>query len=118
MTILHGLLGIAVLLAVAVAVSEGRRLVPLRLVVAGLVLQLVLALILIKLPGARAVFLLLDQAVGALQKATDAGTTVVFGYLGGGQLPFAETQPNASFILAFRAFPLVLVISAIASLLF
>ena len=118
MAILHGLLGIAVLLAIAVAVSEGRRLVPLRLVVAGLVLQLVLALILIKLPGARAVFLLLDQAVGALQKATDAGTTVVFGYLGGGPLPFAETQPNASFILAFRAFPLVLVISAIASLLF
>jgi CNT family concentrative nucleoside transporter len=118
MAILHGLLGIAVLLAIATAMSEGRRLVPLRLVVAGLALQLMLALILIKLPPARAVFLLLDQAVGALQKATDAGTTVVFGYLGGGPLPFAETRPNASFILAFRAFPLVLVISAIASLLF
>ncbi len=33
-------------------------------------------------------------------------------------LPFAETKPGASFIFAFRALPLVLVISALATLLF
>jgi len=27
----------------------------------------------------------------------------VFGFLGGGPLPFAETYPGASFVLAFRA---------------
>src|SRR5207237_498276 len=55
---------------------------------------------------------------GRLQSATEAGTGFVFGYLGGGQLPFAETQPGASFIFAFRALPLVLVISALTTLLF
>jgi CNT family concentrative nucleoside transporter len=55
--------------------------------------------------------------VTVLQKATDAGTGLVFGYLGGADLPFAELKPGSSFILAFRAFPLVLVISALASLL-
>ena len=61
--------------------------------------------------------LLLNDAVGGLQKATDASTSLVFGYLGGAPLPFVETHPGASYILAFRAFPLVLVISALASLL-
>ncbi len=62
-------------------------------------------------------FFLLDDAVNALQKATDAGTGFVFGYLGGGPAPFQVTNPASSFILAFRALPLVLVIGALASLL-
>jgi CNT family concentrative nucleoside transporter len=62
------------------------------------------------------VFFLLDDAVNALQKATDAGTGFVFGYLGGGPAPFQVTNPASSFILAFRALPLVLVIGALASL--
>jgi CNT family concentrative nucleoside transporter len=62
------------------------------------------------------VFFLLDDAVNALQKATDAGTGFVFGYLGGGPAPFRVTNPASSFILAFRALPLVLVIGALASL--
>src|SRR5580693_3577851 len=67
---------------------------------------------------AAAAFLWLNAGVQALQKATDAGTGFVFGYLGGGALPFTETQPGASFIFAFRALPLVLVISALATVLF
>ena len=63
-------------------------------------------------------FFLLDDAVNSLQKATDAGTGFVFGYLGGGPAPFQVTNPASSFILAFRALPLVLVIGALASLLF
>ena len=54
----------------------------------------------------------------ALEGATTAGTSFVFGYLGGAELPFAEAYPGASFILAFRALPLVLVISALSALLF
>ena len=72
----------------------------------------------LKFPPAATVFLLLNAAVEALQTATDAGTSFVFGYLGGGALPFAETKPGAAFIFAFRALPLVLVISALATLLF
>lgn len=81
-------------------------------------LQFALAILFVKFPAAASFFLLLNQGVDALQRATDAGTGFVFGYLGGAPLPFAETQPGASFIFAFRALPLVLVISALASLLF
>jgi CNT family concentrative nucleoside transporter len=116
--LLQGILGVVVLLAFAWALSEDRRRFPWRIVVAGLALALVLAAALLKLPAFKAVFIALNQLLGALERATQAGTAFVFGYLGGGPLPFAETAPGTSFVLAFRALPLVLVVSALSSLLF
>ena len=43
---------------------------------------------------------------------------LVFGYLGGAPLPFAETSPGASFILFFQALPLVLVVGALSAVLY
>jgi concentrative nucleoside transporter, CNT family len=110
--------GYAVLLALAWALSENRRGIPWRTVLGGIALQLALALLLIKVGPARQAFLLLNDAAEALQHATDKGTTFLFGYLGGGPLPFAETRPGGAFILAFKMLPLVLVISALSSMLF
>jgi CNT family concentrative nucleoside transporter len=115
---MRGLLGLAALLAIAWALSEDRRRVPWRTVIAGVALQWALALLLIFFQPASAVIVLLNDGATALQSATQAGTGFVFGYLGGPPLPFAETHPGASFILAFQALPLVLTISALASLLF
>jgi concentrative nucleoside transporter, CNT family len=112
------LFGIAAILVFAWALSEDRFRVPWRIVAVGVLLQFALALMFLKFPPAAAAFLLLNRAVEALQKATEAGTGFVFGYLGGGRLPFAESKPGAAFIFAFRALPLVLVISALATLLF
>jgi CNT family concentrative nucleoside transporter len=115
---LQGLLGIVVLLGVAWALSEDRRRVPARLVVGGLALQFGVALLLLKLPGAATVFAALNQLVLALQQATEAGTGFVFGHLGGGPAPYELAHPEHSFVLAFRALPLVLVIGALSALLF
>ncbi|HZT51785.1 MAG TPA: nucleoside transporter C-terminal domain-containing protein, partial [Stellaceae bacterium] len=115
---MRGIVGIAAMLLLAWAVGEDRRRVPIRVVAAGVLLQVALALLFLKVPLAGAAFLLLNRGVEALEKATEAGTGFVFGYLGGAPLPFAETTPGASFIFAFRALPLVLVISALATLLF
>ena len=115
---MRGLLGIVVILLFAWGLSEDRWRVPWRVVAVGVLLQFGLAVLFLTFPPARAVFLLLNRAVEGLQSATEAGTGFVFGYLGGGRLPFAETRPGASFIFAFRALPLVLVISALATLLF
>jgi CNT family concentrative nucleoside transporter len=106
------------LLGVAWALSEDRRQIRWRTVIAGVALQWALALLLIFFPLANALIFLLNDGATALQNATQAGTGFVFGYLGGGALPFAEIHPGASFILAFQALPLVLTISALASLLF
>jgi CNT family concentrative nucleoside transporter len=114
----QALLGYAVFVALAWALSENRRAVPWRTVAGGVALQVVLAALILKLPPARAAFAAMNEALLALQRATQAGTAMVFGYLGGGPLPYAETAAGASFILAFQALPIVLVMSAFSALLF
>jgi concentrative nucleoside transporter, CNT family len=115
---LHAGLGLASLLLVALLCSENRRRIQWRTVASGVLLQIGLALLLIGVPGTNRVMFWLNDAANALHAATLSGTQFVFGYLGGGVPAFAETHPGASFILAFQALPLVLTISALASLLF
>ncbi len=114
---MQAILGLIILAGAAWAMSEQRRAIPWRVVVGGFGLQAGLALVLLHLAVARRVVLLLSRVVDALQDATDQGASFVFGYLGGGPLPFAELHPGASFVLAFKILPLVLVISALSSLL-
>lgn len=115
---MHAAAGIAGLLALAWLMGENRRAVPWRAIFAGLALQLVLAVLCLKVEFVKKAFLALNDALLILEKATQAGTGLVFGYLGGGALPFAVTDQNSVFILAFRALPLVLVVSALSALLF
>ncbi len=114
----QGLVGVFVLIGIAWALSERRTAVrPLR-IAGGLGIQLLLALLLLYLPPMKELFLGLNRLVLLLQEATQSGTGFVFGYLGGGDAPFSVEHPRHSFILAFQALPLVLVVSALSSLLF
>ncbi len=103
---------------IAFAVSEDRRKIPWRVVLAGVALQIAAALVLSYLPPVQRLLLLMSDAAHAVQTATDAGSSFVFGYLAGGKTPFEEKKPGAGFILAFRALPMILTISALASLFF
>ncbi len=115
---LQSLLGFVILLLAAWAASENRRNLAWRTILAGVALQFLLAALFLKIPLFKRGFLLLNEAVSAIEKATQAGTAFAFGYLGGGPAPFAATHPEASFVFAFRALPLILVVSALSSLLF
>ncbi|WP_376099435.1 NupC/NupG family nucleoside CNT transporter [Roseomonas sp. CCTCC AB2023176] len=95
-----------------------RRPVPWRAVVAGLVLQVVLAAAMLHVPPLRAALSAVGAGVDALAAATRAGTTFVFGYLGGGPSPFDVARPEAGFILFFQGLPLVLVVGAISAVLY
>jgi CNT family concentrative nucleoside transporter len=114
----QGILGLSTLLGVAWLLSENRRVFPLRTILAGLALQIAIAVLMLKAPLFREIFLGLNSVVITFQDATQAGTSFVFGYLGGGPLPFVETRPGGSFSLAFQALPLVLVIGALTALLY
>ncbi len=115
---LQSIFGLLTLTALAWVFSENRRVVSPRIILAGLGLQITLAWVLLKLPLFKEFFLYLNQAILALDEATRAGTSFVFGYLGGGPAPFEISSPGADFVLAIRALPLILVISALSALLF
>jgi len=114
----QSLVGFFVLHALAWALSEDRRTIAWRPVISGMLLTLGLGVVLLKAPFVRNVFMAFNDALAALEQATRDGTSFVFGFLGGGPLPYAETYPGASFVLAFRALPLVVVVSALSALLF
>ena len=116
--IFQSIAGLMIFAAIAWVLSENRKQVKVKVVIIGMVLQLLIGFILLKLPLFSEFFLLLNRAVLSLEEATTAGTSFVFGYLGGGALPFTEKYPGASFILAFKALPLVLLMSALSALLF
>ena len=113
---LQSAFGICVIVALAWVLSEDRRAFPWRTVAAGLLLQAVLALLLLKVPAARDGLLALNGAVDALTDATKAGTSFVFGFVGGGAPPFAVTNPGGMVSFAFGILPLVIVISALSAL--
>jgi CNT family concentrative nucleoside transporter len=115
---LQSVLGLFVLVSLCWLLSENRKAVRLRPVLTGLALQFGVALLLFRLPASREAFVWLNRAVSAVEAATRQGTSFVFGYLGGGPLPFQESYPGSSFVLAFQAIPLVLVVSALSALLF
>ncbi len=119
---LQSLCGIVLIPLAAWALSEDRREIgarsALRVVVAGLAIQVVIAALLLGIPASRMAFDLLGRAVAALQAATMEGMKLVFGYLGGGPAPFDVANPQNSFILAFQALPLILVMAVLSRLLY
>jgi CNT family concentrative nucleoside transporter len=115
---LQSAFGVFALLAIAWAFGENRRAVSLRQAAIGLVVTLLTAVALIKLPVVAHAFGVINDAVGAISAASRAGTSFVFGYLGGAALPFDLKAPGADFILAFQALPVVLVMSVLTTLLF
>ncbi len=115
----RGVLGIAVLLGIAWALSENRRAHPgWRWILGALALQGVLALVIVRVPVVWQLMGYANNAVQAIEKATLVGSSYMFGYLGGAPLPFALAE-NAEppLIIAFQILPLVIVFSALAAVL-
>jgi CNT family concentrative nucleoside transporter len=110
--------GIVALLALAWLISENRRAVSLRQALVGLGVTLITALLLVKVPQVASAFAVINRAVDAINAATRAGTSFVFGYLGGGTLPYDLKVPGAEFVLALQALPIILVMSVLTTLLF
>jgi len=115
---LQSAFGIFALLVLAWIVSEDRRGVAWGQAAVALLVTFATAVILLKVPGATRVFAAINDGVDAIAAASRAGTSFVFGYLGGGQLPYELKVPGAEFVLALQALPIVLVMSVLTTLLF
>ena len=118
METIQSIVGIFGLLAITFAISENHRAVSFRQAAIGLSLTVALAVLLIKVPQIKLGFAVIGRAVDAVAAATRAGTSFVFGYVGGGALPFELKAPGADFVLGFQALPIVLVMSVLTTLLF
>jgi CNT family concentrative nucleoside transporter len=118
MLMLQSAFGTLALCAIAFALSENRSAVNWRQALTGLAATVILAAILLKIDPVRAAIALANVPVEAIGAATRAGTSFVFGFIGGGAAPFEVKDPGANFSLAFQALPLVIVVSVLTTLLF
>ncbi len=116
--VLQACSGLVLFFFLAWLFSENRRQVNFKTALMGLVIQVILAIVVTKFGIVRSVFLWIGGGIMALKDATSAGTSFVFGYLGGGDTPFVQHEGANTFIFAFQALPLIIVISAISMLLF
>jgi len=114
---LQSLLGLVVIIALCWALSENRRAFPWRLAIGAVAVQALLVLGLFVIPGSQVVLAAVTGAVDGISTATARGTQFVFGYLGGGDQPYAISNQGALFTFAFNVLPLIIVISALSALL-
>ena len=119
MLILQSLLGFFVLYAFAWAISEKRGVIQWRTVIGAIILQAIMFVLMFKFPYFREIAALLNGALNSVADATRAGTMLVFGFLGGADAPFVLKEgARAPFIFATQALPLIIVVSALSSVLF
>ncbi|PLK23649.1 nucleoside:proton symporter [Porphyrobacter sp. TH134] len=116
---LRGMIGIAVLIGIAWAISENRTRHPgWRWLLGALALQGLLAVLIVRVPIVWQAVGLVNNAVSAVEAATLKGSSYMFGYLGGAELPFALKEgAQPPLVIAFQILPLVIVFSALSALL-
>ncbi len=114
---MQSVLGIAVFIGIAWLLSRNRAQVPWRMVAIGTTTQLVLAYLLFHVPLFAEALLSLNLVVTAVETASMAGTSFVFGYLGGATAPYNVTEPSGLFLFAFRVLPQIIVFSVLVALL-
>ncbi len=115
---LQSMIGFIVLFAFAWAISEKRGAVMWRTVIGAILLQIVLCILMFKFPFFKEVSATLNNMLNGLADATREGTKFVFGYIGGADVPFKVEEGKSPFVLATMALPLIIVVSALSSLLF
>ena len=111
-------LGIIIFLGLAWFISENRKQVDYKFACLGIVIQICLAFLITKISVIQGCFLWLSEGIQKLKCATNEGTKFVFGYLGGGDVPFIVKEGGSPFIFAFQPLPMILVISSLSMLLF
>ena len=112
-------IGFFAILFLGAVFSENVKAIKLKYVVSGVLIQLILALLLLRVDLIGSFFAFLSDGVMVLKAANDYGTGFVFGYLADGapNAPFDITNPGGTFIFAFGGLTLIILMSAISALL-
>ena len=117
-SILQIIIGFVGLVCIAIPFSQNRASINYRHILAAIILQLVLAFALLKIPFIVQIFAYLSEGVTALQAATQEGAQFVFGYLSNSSTsPFETSGTGNAMIFAFQILPLIIVISSLSALL-
>ncbi len=111
LTLLRALLGLFVLLGICYLISENRKAIDWRTIGSGVLLQPILAILILKVPGVSQVFDVIAGFFNQMIIFSKAGSAFIFGSLVTDEKTFGQ-------IFAFQVLPTILFYSALASVLF
>lgn len=108
---LIGLLGLAAIIGLGVALSHNRRAIRWRVVAWGLTLQVLFAIFVLRVPAGQRLFRALGSFVTTILGYSYAGSEFVFGELG---------KPNSSLgvVFAFQILPAIIFVSALFAIMY
>ncbi len=115
----QGIIGLTLITALVWALSENRKARPSwRWIAGALAMQIILAVVIVRVPLIWDFIGLANKGVSAIEQATLKGSAYMFGYTGGGENPFVlKDGTTPPVIVAFQILPLIIVFSALAALL-
>ncbi|GDX98974.1 nucleoside transporter [Phycisphaerae bacterium] len=108
---LQGLIGVVVLLALGFALSTNRKRVNWRLVGAGVALQFVIAVLLLRVPGTADAFAFFATIVTKVISFADEGISFVFGNLANAGMPWG-------FVFAVKVLPIIIFFASLMAVLY
>src|SRR6266516_361673 len=108
---LTGVLGIAFILGLGIALSRNRRAISRRVVAWGLGLQLVFAIFVLRVPFGQRIFSALGEIVKQILSFSYAGSAFVFGEIG-------KQQSSLGVVFAFQVLPAIIFVSALFAILY
>ena len=113
----RALIGIVLIYGLCWVLSEKRKLFPWKIVLGATAMQFAFALILFGIPFIKDILLKANGLVDALQNASRAGTSFVFGYVGdnvaAGELIGGSPPP----LFFFQILPIIIVVAALSAIL-
>jgi len=113
----QGLIGIGLILALAIAFSNNRRRINIRLVLSGITLQLLIGIMVLKVEPVIYFFKLLGRVMGKLEQFAFQGAAFVYGGLavpakGGGVMDYAM----GGFVFAFNVTATIIFVCALVAI--
>lgn len=113
---LQGLVGVGSVFFLCWLLSENRKTIPWRPVLLGTLTAFLIGFVFTSFPPLVDLMLSFNKIVSVLEKSAQHGASFLFGYLAGGPAPFASVEPQNGFIIAFRVFPLILLVAVLSNI--
>jgi CNT family concentrative nucleoside transporter len=116
---LHGLIGIALILGLAVLFSNNRRRIDLRLVLTGISMQVVIAMLIFHVGPVARFFQIVGQGIGKLEEFARAGAAFVYGGIAVSQGPGKiGDYMSGGFVFAFNVTATIILVCALVAVLY
>jgi CNT family concentrative nucleoside transporter len=121
-----GILGIFAILGIAYLLSNNKKKINLKLILWGLSLQIFFAILILKVPGGKRIFNIIDSIIKKILDFSVEGSKFLFGNLGDKNMfgpwepnfPYDGTWPGFGFQFAFLVLPTVIFFSSMMSVLY